>query len=218
MKLAGETGRVRVLDFGCGTGRLAVALAAAGHHVTGVDPAIASLQAAQMKPGSDRVTWTCGSHEILPSAAFDLIIMNSHVAQFLLTDLEWTNALTRFSQALVPGGRLAFDSRDPDARAWEAWNPVDSREHISLPDGRTVDIWTEPVEVVVDVMTFMIHYRYSDSKEDLLSRNTLRFRSEQAIRSSLHAAGFDVDQIYGGWNGDPLGHQDGEFIVVARSR
>jgi 2-polyprenyl-3-methyl-5-hydroxy-6-metoxy-1,4-benzoquinol methylase len=29
----------RVLDFGCGTGRLALALAAAGHTVTGVDPA-----------------------------------------------------------------------------------------------------------------------------------------------------------------------------------
>ena len=128
MALAGETPQARVLDFGCGTGRLTIALAAAGHRVTGVDPASNSLEVARAKPGADRVTWLEGSHEILPNAAFDLIVMNSHVAQFLVTDLEWTQALTRFRQALVPGGRLAFDSRDPNARGWEAWNPVDSRE------------------------------------------------------------------------------------------
>jgi 2-polyprenyl-3-methyl-5-hydroxy-6-metoxy-1,4-benzoquinol methylase len=34
-------------DLGCGTGRLTLALAAAGHQVTGVDPARASLDATQ---------------------------------------------------------------------------------------------------------------------------------------------------------------------------
>jgi SAM-dependent methyltransferase len=217
MELAGETSRARVLDFGCGTGRLAIALAAAGHHVTGVDPASASLQAARAKPGSNRVTWIEGSHEILPSAAFDLIVMNSHVAQLLITDLEWANTLSRFSQALVPGGRLAFDSRDPQARAWEAWNPVDSRERLILPDGRTVDILTDAVETAGENMTFVIHYRFSGSNEDLRSRNTLRFRSKQALRSSLQAAGFEVEQIFGGWNRDPIGHRDGEFIILARA-
>ena len=37
----------RVLDLGCGTGRLALGLSAAGHQVTGVDPAGASLAAAR---------------------------------------------------------------------------------------------------------------------------------------------------------------------------
>jgi hypothetical protein len=145
-----------------------------------------------------------------------LIVMNSHVAQFLVTDLEWMQALSKFRQALVPGGRLAFDSRDPNARGWEAWNPVDSREQVSLPDGRTVEIWVEVVELLQDNVTFLIHYRF-DSGEELLSQNTLRFRSEQEIRSSLTAAGFEVEQIFGGWNRDPIGHKDGEFIVVARA-
>ena len=37
--LVDETPRARVADLGCGTGRLTLALAAAGHPVTGVDPA-----------------------------------------------------------------------------------------------------------------------------------------------------------------------------------
>ena len=205
-----------MLDFGCGTGRLTIALAAAGYRVTGVDPASNSLEVARAKPFADRVTWREGSQEVLPSASFDLIVMNSHVAQFLVTDLEWTQALTSFRQALVPGGRLAFDSRDPNARGWEAWNPLDSRERVVLPDGRTVEIWTEVVELIGENVTFVIHYCF-DSGEELLSRNTLRFRSQQELESSLNAAGFEVEQIFGGWNRKPIGHQDGEFIVVARA-
>ena len=215
-EMSGETPQARVLDFACGTGRLAVALAAAGHHVTGVDPASNSLEVARAKLGADRVTWLEGSHEILPNAAFDLIVMNSHVAQFLVTDLEWTQALTSFRQALVPGGRLTFDSRDPKARGWEAWNPLDSRELVVLQNGRTVEIWTEVVELLQGNVTFLIHYRF-DAGEELLSRNTLRFCSQQELESSLNAAGFEVEQIFGGWNRDPIGHTDGEFIVVARA-
>jgi ubiquinone/menaquinone biosynthesis C-methylase UbiE len=217
MALAGETPLARVLDFGCGTGRLAIALAAAGHRVTGVDPASTSLEVAQAKPGADRVTWLEGSHEILPSASFDLIVMNSHVAQFLVIDLEWMQALTQFRQALVPGGRLAFDSRDPNARAWEAWNPVYSRKQLVLPDGRTVELWVEVVDLTGDNVTFVWHYQFSDSSEELLSRSTLRFRSQHELEASLKAAGFEVEQIYGGWNRNPIGHKDGEFIVVARA-
>jgi acetyl esterase/lipase len=47
----------RVLDLGCGTGRLALALSAAGYVVTGVDPARASLDVARSKPGAASVTW-----------------------------------------------------------------------------------------------------------------------------------------------------------------
>ena len=217
MALAGEQPESRVLDFGCGTGRLTIALAQAGHTVTGVDPASQSLAVARAKSGAEPVTWLEGTHEVLPAAAFDLIVMNSHVAQFLVDDVEWSQALSSFRRALRPGGRLAFDSRDPQARGWEAWNPVDSREAIGLPDGHHVTIWTEVVEVANSNVTFVIHYQHSDAVEEWRSRNTLRFRSEPELRSTLVEAGFAVEAIYGGWRREPVGHADGEFIVVARA-
>ena len=125
LSVANESPHQRVLDFGCGTGRLTLGMAAAGHTVTGVDPARASLDAALKKPGADTVEWLCGGSEILPDEAFDIAFMTSHVAQFFITDTEWARALADLSRALVPGGRLVFDSRDPAARGWEAWN--DSR-------------------------------------------------------------------------------------------
>ncbi len=93
--VAGETPAARVLDLGCGTGRLALAMAAAGHAVTGVDPARASLDAARAKPGADEVTWIEGTSSVLPDAAFDVAVMTSHVAQFFGTDEE-----SRLSQVL----------------------------------------------------------------------------------------------------------------------
>ncbi|MEU8890208.1 hypothetical protein [Streptomyces sp. NPDC048442] len=52
-------------------------------------------------------------------------------------------------------------------------------------------------------------------REELLSSATLRFRTETEIRDSLHAAGFTVEQMYGGWRREGVGAGDGEFIVVA---
>ena len=215
MSVVGETPAARVLDLGCGTGRLALAIAAAGHPVTGVDPARASLDAARAKPGADRVTWIEGTSPVLPDASFDVAVMTSHVAQFFVSDQEWDATLADLSRALVPGGRLTFDSRDPRARGWERWNPADSRRDVTLPDGRVVTAVTRVHAVTAGVVDFSISYAFSRG-EELVSTASLRFRTEEELRSSLRAAGFTIEQLYGGWKREPVGAPDGEFLVIAR--
>lgn len=214
--LVNETPGARVLDLGCGSGRLALALATAGHSVTGVEPAPASLAAAWAKPGSGRVTWVQGTARSAPDAAFDIALMTSHVAQIFIADNEWTSVLTDLRRALVPGGRLAFDARDPRARAWERWTPQHSRREVSLGSTVTVKIWTEVTNVCDDTVSFTHHYRFS-SGEELRSDSTLRFRSEERLRESLTAVGFKIENIYGGWKRQPIGLGDGELLVVARA-
>ncbi|MEH0938085.1 class I SAM-dependent methyltransferase [Micromonospora psammae] len=214
LSMVGETPGVRVLDFGCGTGRLALGLAAAGHVVTGVDPARACLDAARAKPGAERVTWIEGGAEVLPVHAYDVAVMTSHVAQFLVTDGEWAGALGALRRALVDGGRLVFDSRDPADRRWERWNPVESRRRLRLPDGGEVEVWTDVTAVEGGLVHFSRHYRFPD--RELRSDAVLRFRTEEELRGSLAAAGFRVQRIHGGWDGEPVGAgADGEFLVVA---
>ncbi|GLZ78378.1 methyltransferase type 11 [Actinorhabdospora filicis] len=211
-----QTPQARVLDLGCGTGRLALGLSAAGHTVTGVDPARASLVAARAKPGADRVTWLEGTSRDLPEAAFDVTVMTSHVAQFFVTDDELAQALTDLRRALVSGGRLVFDTRDPAARRWEKWNPVDSRRTITLPDGTVITAWTEVTAVADSAVTFTHHYVFPDGPE-LESTATLRFHTEKEVREALHTAGFGVEDIFGGWEREPVGHSDGELLVIARA-
>jgi ubiquinone/menaquinone biosynthesis C-methylase UbiE len=215
MAVLAERSAPRVLDLGCGTGRLAIAMAANGHEVTGVDPARASLDAARRKPGAERVRWVAGTASDLPVRAYDTVLMTSHVAQFLVDDLQWRAALRSVRRSLGRGGRLIFDSRDPADRRWAKWNPVDSRRLVPLADGSTVDTWVEVTGERDRVVSFTQHYVFAGG-EELTSEATMRFRTEQEIRSSLETAGFDVDRIYGGWSRESVGlSEDGELIVVA---
>jgi SAM-dependent methyltransferase len=215
LAVAGEAPGGRVLDLGCGTGRLALALADAGHRVTGVDPACASLDVARAKPGADRVTWVEGTSEVLPDAAFDVALMTSHVAQFFVDDDAWRATLADLRRALVPSGGLAFDTRDPRARHWEAWNPRDSRETVTLGDGTRVDVWVEVTSVEGDVVRFAMHHAFADG-EHLVGTAELRFRGEGEVRDALRDAGLEVEHVFGGWEREPVGAADGELIVLAR--
>lgn len=141
----------RVVDVGCGTGRLTTAIARAGHEVTGVDPNPAFLQIARAKPGGDAVAWIRGTSADPPAGRFDVALLTSHVTQEAFhTDDAWAAALDDVRRTLVTGGVLAFDTRDPAARAWESWPAV---IHATMPDGSVLDI-TTTMTLVDDVAMF----------------------------------------------------------------
>jgi hypothetical protein len=123
--------------------------------------------------------------------------------------------LLAFRQALVPGGRLAFHAYDPDARIWDQWNPESTRRQVTLRDGTTVSIWTEVTHIEDGTVSYAHHYRLADGVE-LRSDSSLRFWSEQRWRQSLADAGFAIERVHGGWNGELVGAGDGELIFVTR--
>ncbi|GAA1627750.1 class I SAM-dependent methyltransferase [Actinoplanes couchii] len=214
MRVLADRMAPRVLDLGCGTGQLAIRMAGDGHDVTAVDPAGPALDAARRKPGAARVRWIQGSFETLPSQAFDAAFLTGHVVQHL-SDQEWTGALHALREALVTDGRLIFDGQDPAHRPWEGWGREATERGIVLDDGSLVLAWTERAKPEGDVVPVVHHYLFEDGVE-LTSTAALRFRDEDELRDALRAAGFRVDQVYGGWGREPpgLGH-DGELIVIA---
>lgn len=69
----------RVLEIGCGDGRLSLRLAQLGAHVVAMDPGHALIQKARRNlPGgfAGRIRYYTGSAEALPhpAAAFDLVV------------------------------------------------------------------------------------------------------------------------------------------------
>src|SRR6186713_751626 len=73
----GDVRALRVADVGCGTGRHALKLAAAGADVTALDFSDGMLAAAAAKPGAERVRWV--RHDIsrplpLPDRTFDVVL------------------------------------------------------------------------------------------------------------------------------------------------
>ncbi len=114
-----------VVDIGCGTGVFAVRLAALGHHVVAIDPAPAMLAAARARPGAEAVRWLEGGAAQLPDDEhYNVAVMTGHAFQCLLSDAEVQSTLRAVRQRLQPGGRLMFESRNPQARPWRVLNFV----------------------------------------------------------------------------------------------
>lgn len=208
----------RVLDVGCGTGALACRLARGGVEVVGVDPAAASLDVARRKPGADEVTWLYGDATSLASDvdqrnldAFDLAVMTGNVAQVFTTDDEWHATLTSIAGVLRADGSFVFETRDPAQRAWESWDTGGATLTVSTPQG-VVETWTSLLDVSEPLVTFRHHYRFARSDEVIASDSTLRFRSLDEVTFSLHAAGFEIDDVR-----DAPDRPGLEFVVVARA-
>ena len=217
LALADRIGPGSLTDLGCGTGQLTVLLARQGARaVLGVDPDPAMLSVARARDGSERVTWVQGYAADVPSASSDLVVMTSHVAQVLLADEEWLDALRHVHRALRPGGRLAFDTRNPVAHGWEAWNPRDSLRHVETDDG-AFEVWHEVTGVGDGLVTFHTTTRHVASGVESKETDVLRFRSEDALRDSLASTGFRVEHVHGDWDGTDATQRSHELIVCAQA-
>lgn len=133
--IAEEVAAGSVVDIGCGTGSLAVRLAALGLDVVGVDPAGASLDVARAKPQAGRVTWVEGDATTLGGRhlAADLAVMTGNVAQVFVADDDWSLTLDAVRSCLRPGGWFAFETRRPEVRDWERWDAAPTL--VPLPGG-----------------------------------------------------------------------------------
>ncbi len=214
LQLAAELGAVSIVDLGCGTGLITRELARQGYRLTGVDPAPAMLDIARHRPDGDRVRWVVGDASRLGARDADLAIMTGHVAQFFLTDESWHATLTALHAALRPGGRLAFESRNPGAREWEGWTRQ-ARWSADDPAAGPIDTWTEVNDVRDGIVSCVNHYAFAATGEELVSSVRLRFRTEEELSRSLADASFAVERVYGDWDRRPAGPTTRELIVVA---
>ena len=206
---------LRVLDMGCGTGHLALALAERGHRVTGVDPAWAMLEVARHKPGAEEVRWLeADASGLVLDEPFDLIIMTGHVFQVFLTDEEIEAALINLRRHLGVNGRLIFETRNPAYRAWEGWTCEQSSEQVVVRDIGPVTVCYD-VQIAKDnFVTFHTHFRFAD-EEEVVAPSTLRFMDQAELAAHLLQAGFIHFEWFGDWDGSSLQADSPEIIVIA---
>jgi malonyl-CoA O-methyltransferase len=110
--LVGDVRGLAVLDLGCGTGRHALWLAAAGARVTAVDFSAGMLAQARRKPEAETVRFVVHDlHEPLPFAAgsFDRVV--SGLVLEHLRDLDGFYREAR--RVLRPDGRAVLSSMHP---------------------------------------------------------------------------------------------------------
>lgn len=214
LALAKEIAARHIIDFGCGTGLLTCELAVEGRQIIGIDPSAAMLKVARRKPGAERVQWVEGDSSALGKREADLAIMTGNVAQVFLDDIEWAATLHALHMALRPGGYLAFESRNPLARAWEKWNRDDTFAQIDTPFG-LMECWLDLVNVEDGKVRFVGHNVFKSTGEDVIASSELRFRYKAELANSLINAGFTIEQVYGNWHREPFKDTSRLIIFVA---
>jgi ubiquinone/menaquinone biosynthesis C-methylase UbiE len=108
----GDASGLAVLDLGCGTGRHALRLAAAGARVTAVDFSEGMLAEARRKPGAGAVRFLV--HDLhdplpMPAGSFDLV-----VSGLVLEHLRDLDGFFREARRMLrPGGRAVVSAMHP---------------------------------------------------------------------------------------------------------
>jgi SAM-dependent methyltransferase len=203
-----------VLDVGCGTGSMLHRAREAGHRgrLVGLDPDQARLRRARRRGD---IEWVAGTAADAGwDQEFDLATMTGHAFQCLAEDEELHRSLVAIRTALRVGGRFAFETRHPQARAWREWNPTNATD-ITDPAGRSLRVEHQVESVTGDLVTFTETTRGPDGTILRTDQATLRFLDPPTLNTFLTDAGFIIDTQYGDWQHQPITNTSREIITIA---
>jgi SAM-dependent methyltransferase len=228
-----------VLELGCGTGRITLALAEAGHRVTGLDISERMLERCNKKRAAlptearERVHLVQGdmTHFDL-GEKFRLVIIPFRPMQHLLEIEQQISCLESVRRHLQGegrvfgkrGGRLILDVFQTDAERMH--DPAYLEEALvteySMPDGRHVRIMERVAafhraEQRNDV-EMIFYVRDAGGKEErLVFAWTLRYFFRYEVEHLLARCGFKVSAVYGDFDRSPLEDESPEMIFVAET-
>ncbi len=206
-----------VLDVGCGTGMLLHRARESGHtgRLCGIDPDNASLDRARTR---DDVMWVEGrAEDMVWEREFELTIMASNAFQVFVTDDELRSALAAIREALVPGGRFVFGTRNPLVRAWEGWTPEQVTDVVDHR-GRALRVSRRVESVNGDAVVLTEITATREGETLRVDTGSLRFLDAENIDGFLYEAGLEVEVRYGDWSRAPFTATSDNIVTVARTR
>lgn len=226
-RIAGPGGRV--LELGCGTGRITAGLARAGFEVVALDaePAMLAGLAARMErlPRSvaARITPVRGDlRDFAVGGRFPLVLSGFNVVEHLYTRVELDACLRRVRAHLAPDGAFAFDVQLPDP-GWLArdpsrrWARTRFRHPVTgVPTWYSTNHDYDPVSQIVIIRLYYQPVAGGDETVVLLSQRKY-FPAE--LEALIDHAGLRVVERYGDFQFGPLGPgSESQLVVCARAR
>jgi SAM-dependent methyltransferase len=228
----------RVLEIGCGTGRLTIPFAREGMRcgftVLGLDIEAAMLaracehlraepadvqRAARFIQGDARDLAAVGS----PGDCFDMILMPYGVAHHFLTSEDQTAAWSAARGRLAPGGLFAVDITVPDlASLTEAQDGGPRAPDLDVcgADGR--HLWrTAAGRYDAATRRLTIDFQYEVTEPDgswyaYPSTFVMYVYHAQELTQLFRSTGFLVERLIGSYSGDPYDNDSHQLIVLAR--
>jgi ubiquinone/menaquinone biosynthesis C-methylase UbiE len=218
-----------VLELGCGTGRIALPLAAAGVPLVGIDRSermleraarrLASLRRRQPARRRRALRLVRGDIRSLPFAdgTFAMVLAPYGILQSLLRDSDLSSTLASAARVLRPEGLLGLDLV-PDVPNWREYT-----NRIQLRGKATRGTHLTLIESVRQnnkrrLTTFEQTYLVRRGAAITEHRFDLTFRTLPVplMTRRLERAGFRVEAILGDYRGGPWDQRAEVWIMLAR--
>ncbi len=195
--LATLAGEGRALEFGIGTGRIALPLAERGVRVQGIDVSEAMVAKLRAKPGGKEIDVTIGDFATTPlDGRFSLVYLVFNTIFNLVTQEEQVACFRNAAGHLDAGGCFVVELGVPDLQR--------------LPPGQNISVIGVDARAlsfdVYDVVTQRLTSHHFVMSEERLSSYPVEGRyawpSELDLMGRL--AGLSLRERWGGWKQEPF--------------
>ena len=211
-----------IVEWGAGTGRLAIPLAAAGFEVTGVELSERMVEKGYNKGGT--VEWVRGDMRTAKLARQYALAVCAFNSLLCLLSVDDTLAFLRNAREhLEPGGSLGIE-----VSAFSAEELVDPSGNPQLrhdftrelPDGRLDRFSVSRYDAASQLLRMRLFYELYGASGELGDRRahdlTIRVVGRAELELMLRLVGFEVEAVYGGFEGEPFAAESDHLIVLAR--
>jgi SAM-dependent methyltransferase len=208
-----------VVEWGAGTGRIATRLAAAGHEVTAVELSGEMVERGDVK--SEAVDWVVGDmRDAHPEQRYGLAVCAFNSFLCLRSVDDALAFLRNAREHLAPGGLLGIEvsAFSPD----ELTGGQELRHDFTrdLPDGRLDRFSVSTYDAATQLMHMRLFYERYDDSGTLVTRGahdlTIRITTRDELDLMLRIAGFEIEAVYGDFEGEPFISASDHLIVLAR--
>jgi SAM-dependent methyltransferase len=211
-----------IIEWGAGTGRIAVPLAAAGHDLTAVELSTTMVERGEVKGGN--VEWLVGDmRSANPRRRYGLAIcaFNSFLCLQRVDDA--LAFLHNAHEHLAPGGLLGVEvsAFSPEELVDPPGGPG-LRHDLTreLPGGRLDRFSVSHYDAATQLMQIRLFYERYGASGALESRRahdlTIRVVGRSELDLMLQVAGFEVEEVYGSFEGGPFTSTSDHLIMLAR--
>ena len=212
-----------VVEWGAGTGRIAISLARAGSEVTAVELSENMVEVGRKKGGP--VEWVHGDMRSVRLGRRYRLALCAFNSFLCLPGVDDALAfLHNAREHLQPGGLLGIDvsAFSPEELVDPPGGPQlrhDFTRELSQGDLNRFSI--SRYDAATQLLTMRLFYELYDSAGELRSWRahdlTIRVAGRDELGLMLRLAGFEVEAVYGGFEGEPFGSGSDHLIVLARA-
>ncbi|MFW9952103.1 MAG: class I SAM-dependent DNA methyltransferase [Candidatus Thorarchaeota archaeon] len=222
----------KILDLGCGTGRILIPIAKLGKEIVGIDNSDYMLEICKKKIkkefSSKASNITLKKADITNfelDEKYSLIIIPFGPFNYLESTTEQINCLTCINKHLGSEKILVFDVWYPNnlelIKSEHGYDVVKNQPYFKMPDGRKVQWGIKNVSVdynrqlIFEEMYYNINYP-DGKKEKLIYPASMRYFHRYEIEHLLALSGFKINKLYSDFNKNEFGEKyPSELIVEA---